>query len=76
MVGIRFNNESQFTQHYKTLKGFNMKSPFEIRLACIQEAIGLLVHNSDGSKIPPEQIIEVAKKFDTFISTKTEVQSQ
>lgn len=50
-----------------------MKSPFEIRLACIQEAIALAQRNKNPSEeITPEEIIEIARKFDTFIATKPE----
>lgn len=50
-----------------------MKSPFEIRLECIREAIALAQRNkSAGTEISPEEIIEIARKFDTFIATKPE----
>lgn len=50
-----------------------MKSPFEIRLECIREAIALAQRNAaQDEEITPEKVIEIARQFDTFIATKPE----
>lgn len=54
-----------------------MKSPFEIRLECIREAIALAHRNKPaGEAVTAEEVIEIARKFETFIATKPEQPSK